>query len=99
MARLAGTRSATWRDLAVAVLHVLVLDHLLGPALGVEPRCEYVHELNAVRDATALAVLVPPPSMGHVAEIAGGGETMPAWSTAFHPKSLSGLVFNPLRMT
>ena len=44
-----------------------------------------------------LAVLVPPATMEHVAEIAAGGETMPAKSTYFYPKLLSGLVFNPLR--
>ena len=100
MARVAGTHSATWQDLAVAVLHTLVLDHLLGPALGAEPKCEYVHQLSEVQDSSAsLAVLVPPATMEHIAEIAGGRETMPPKSTYFYPKLLSGLVFNPLRMT
>ena len=93
MARVAPTRSATWRDLAVAVLHALVL-----PLLGAEPKCEYVHRLQEVEESAApLAVLVPPATMEHVAEIAAGGETMPAKSTYFYPKLLSGLVFNPLR--
>jgi uncharacterized protein (DUF1015 family) len=93
MARVAPTHSATWQDLAVAVLHALVL-----PLLGGEPRCEYVHLLREVEASAApLAVLVPPATMEHVAEIAAGGETMPAKSTYFYPKLLSGLVFNPLR--
>ncbi len=99
MSKVAAGHSATWQDLAVAVLHALVLDHLLCPALG-EPTCEYVHLLSEVQDSTApLAVLVPPATIEHVAEIAGGRETMPPKSTYFYPKLLSGLVFNPLRMT
>ena len=93
MARVAPTHSATWHDLAVDVLHALVL-----PLLGGEPKCEYVHQLREVEESAApLAVLVPPATMEHVAEIAAGGETMPAKSTYFYPKLLSGLVFNPLR--
>jgi uncharacterized protein (DUF1015 family) len=100
MARVAPTHSATWQDLGVSVLHALVLDHLLDPALGAEPRCDYVHQLQEVQECAApLAVLVPPATMEHVAEIAANGETMPAKSTYFYPKLLSGLVFNPLRMT
>ena len=100
MAEIAGTHSATWGDLAVSVLHTLVLDQLLVPTLGITPKCEYVHELSEVQDSAAsLAVLVPPATMEHVAEIAGEQETMPPKSTYFYPKLLSGLVFNPLRMT
>ena len=100
MEQIADSHSATWQDLAVAVLHVLVLDLLLGPALGVESKCDYVHLLREVEASPApLAVLVPPATMEHIAEIAGSGEKMPAKSTYFYPKLLSGLVFNPLRMT
>jgi uncharacterized protein (DUF1015 family) len=100
MAQVSPTHSATWQDLGVSVLHALVLDHLLTPALGAEPRCDYAHTLREVQDSAApLAVLVPPATMEHVAEIAANGETMPAKSTYFYPKLLSGLVFNPLRMT
>jgi uncharacterized protein (DUF1015 family) len=102
MAKLAGEHSAAWRGLAVAVLHVLVLDRLLAPALGARPACKYVHLLREVREATAakecqLAALVPPATMGHVEQIAGNLEKMPPKSTYFYPKLLSGLVFNSLR--
>ena len=87
---------------ASAILHVLVLDKLLAPALGAKPTCQYVHLLSEVTDATAarqcqLAVLVPPATMGHVEEIAGNLEKMPPKSTYFYPKLLSGLVFNSLK--
>jgi hypothetical protein len=102
MAQLAPQHSPAWRGVAVAVLHVLVLDHLLAPALNARPRCEYVHLLREVTDAAAarrcqLAALVPPASMRHVEQIAGNLEKMPPKSTYFYPKVLSGLVFNPLK--
>jgi uncharacterized protein (DUF1015 family) len=102
VARLAPSHSPAWRNLAAAVLHVLVLDRLLGPALGARPACRYVHRLREVQEAAAsrqcqLAALVPPATVRHVEEVAGNGETMPTKSTCFYPKLLSGLVFNPLR--
>jgi uncharacterized protein (DUF1015 family) len=102
MARLAAEHSPAWRGLAVAVLHVLVLDRLLGPGLGAKPECQYVHLLREVTGAVAarqcqLAALVPPATMGHVEQIAGNLEKMPPKSTYFYPKLLSGLVFNPLK--
>jgi uncharacterized protein (DUF1015 family) len=35
--------------------------------------------------------------MAHVEEIAGRRETMPAKSTYFYPKVLTGMVFNSLK--
>jgi uncharacterized protein (DUF1015 family) len=102
MARLAPEHSPAWRGLAVAVLHVLALDRLIGPGLGAKPECKYVHLLREVTEAAAarqcgLAVLVPPATMGHVERIAGNLEKMPPKSTYFYPKLLSGLVFNSLK--
>jgi uncharacterized protein (DUF1015 family) len=102
MDRLAAAHSPEWRGLAVSILHVLVLDHLLGPGLKVRPECRYVHQLREVQDAVTagacrLAVLVPPATMDHVETIAGSHEKMPPKSTYFYPKLLSGLVFNPLK--
>jgi uncharacterized protein (DUF1015 family) len=102
MARLAQDHSPAWRGLAVSVLHVLVLDHLLAPALQAKPECRYVHLVDEVTTATSakqcqLAVLVPPATMHHVEQIAGNLEKMPPKSTYFYPKLLSGLVFNPLK--
>jgi uncharacterized protein (DUF1015 family) len=102
MEKLAAGHSPAWRALAVSVLHVLVLDHLLGPRLGARPQCRYVHLLREVSEDVAarrcqLAALVPAATMGHVEEIAGGLEKMPPKSTYFYPKLLSGLLFNSLR--
>jgi uncharacterized protein (DUF1015 family) len=59
----------------------------------------------AERDATGqtgtggrfeLAALVMPATVEHIRTISGHGERMPAKSTYFYPKLLSGLVINPL---
>lgn len=98
----AREHSAEWRGLAVAILHVAVLDHLLKDTAGHPPQCRYVHLLTEVHDAIAarehdLSVLVPPATMGHVERIAGNLEKMPPKSTYFYPKLLSGLVMHSLR--
>ncbi len=43
-----------------------------------------------------LAALVMPATVEHIRTISIGGERMPAKSTYFYPKLLSGLVINPL---
>jgi uncharacterized protein (DUF1015 family) len=70
---------------------------------------EVVHGLqhgdDAGRDATGqtgtggrfeLAALVMPATVEHIRAISSHGERMPAKSTYFYPKLLSGLVINPL---
>lgn len=104
MARLAPTHSPAWHGLGVSILHVQVIDELLAKAVGTKPTCRYVHLLNEVLEDVAaqrcqVAALVPPATMAHVAEIAGNLETMPAKSTYFYPKLLSGLVFNSLKVS
>ena len=46
--------------------------------------------------AFQLAALVMPATLEHIRRISQHGERMPAKSTYFYPKLLSGLVFNPL---
>ena len=43
-----------------------------------------------------LAALVMPATLEHIRQISSHGERMPAKSTYFYPKVLSGLVINPL---
>lgn len=114
MAEIANDQSPQWRSLGVAILHRLIIEHLLGyPKL---PSPKYVHSVLEViegtthgdvsgRDATGqdgsgqpfeLAALVMPATVDHVKAISENGERMPAKSTYFYPKLLSGLVFNPL---
>ena len=102
MADLAPDRGDDWRELAVSVLHVAVLNKLLPAATGGSASCKYVHLLSEVEDAIAagacdLVALVPPATMAHVEQIAGNHEKMPPKSTYFYPKLLTGLVFNSLK--
>jgi uncharacterized protein (DUF1015 family) len=98
MATLAPDQSAEWRELAVSILHKLVLEKLVGGT----PTCTYVHTLNEVTEAVGakrcqLACLVPPCEMTHVERIAGNREKMPPKSTYFYPKILTGLVLHSLK--
>lgn len=101
MASLAPEHSEEWRELGVSILQKLVLGEVLK-GKNPQPPIRYVHLLKEVTDAVAakscdVAVLVPPASMDHVETIAGNRETMPAKSTYFYPKVLTGVVFNSLK--
>lgn len=98
MKQLAGEHSGDWRDLAVSVLHVLVIDKLLAG----KPKCRFVHLVSEVEDALQkkecqIAALIPPATMAHVESTASQHEKMPPKSTYFYPKLPTGLVFNSLK--
>lgn len=102
---LAAEHSADWRGLGVAILHRLLVDSLLAaPDL---PKPKYVHQVEEVVHGLEhgddeqpgqfpLAALVMPATIDHIRAISQHGERMPAKSTYFYPKLLSGLVINPL---
>lgn len=109
MLELAPEKSDDWRSLGVSLLHRLVIDELLGCA-G-HPKPTYVHDVDEVikglqgegsqaesdsDDPYTLAALVMPAKLNHVEAISLHKERMPAKSTYFYPKLLSGLTFNPL---
>lgn len=103
MAELEPRHTAEWRQLAVSLLHVAVLNRLLPAAVGGEASCRFVHLLGEVDEAIGagacdLAALIPPATMTHVERIAGHHEKMPPKSTYFYPKLLTGLVFNSLKV-
>jgi uncharacterized protein (DUF1015 family) len=97
----APDHSREWRELGVSILHEFAMKQLVAPKAGT-PAYKFVHMLSEVLDAMAakacdLAVLVPPVTMGHVERIAGNLEKMPAKSTYFYPKIVTGMVFNSLK--
>lgn len=109
MKELAAGQSDDWRQLGVSLLHRLVIDELLGCA-G-HPKPTYVHEVGELIEGMrgegsqaesdgdepySLAALVMPAKLAHVEAISLHKERMPAKSTYFYPKLLSGLTFNPL---
>jgi uncharacterized protein (DUF1015 family) len=98
MANLVPEHSPQWRNLAVSVLHRLVIDRLLDGT----PSCRYVHLLSEASHAVnerecQVAVLVPPVTIQQVEDLCKLGEKMPQKSTYFYPKVLTGLVFNSLK--
>ncbi len=103
MEQVASEHSADWQGLGVSILHRLIVETLLG--LSDLPKPEYVHLVEEVieglqsdRDPRqySLAALVMPATLDHIRAISEHGERMPAKSTYFYPKLLSGLVINPL---
>ncbi len=109
MKELAGEQSDDWRSLGVSLLHRLVIDDLLG-CKG-HPKPTYVHDVSETIEGLrgegsqaesdsdepyTLAALVMPAKLSHVEAISLHKERMPAKSTYFYPKLLSGLTFNPL---
>ncbi len=106
---LAGEQSDDWRGLGVSLLHRLVIDNLLE--CKDHPKPTYVHDVSEVVEGMrgegsqaesdsdepyTLAALVMPAKLEHVEAISLHKERMPAKSTYFYPKLLSGLTFNPL---
>ncbi len=110
MKELAPKQSDDWRALGVSLLHKLVIDELLGCA-G-HPKPTYVHQVEEVIDALrgmgmlsendsdepfTLAALVMPARVSDVEAISLHKERMPAKSTYFYPKLLSGMTFHLLK--
>ena len=104
MASIAPDRDPNWRALDVAVLHELILEHVMGLSKESVARKE---NLDYLRDATLgyeavdkgeanLLFLLNGTRMEHVRACTKAGEKMPQKSTDFYPKVLSGLVALPL---
>jgi uncharacterized protein (DUF1015 family) len=104
MAEVAGEHSDEWQGLGVSILHRLIIETLLDAKDLPKPK--YVHLVDEVVDSLVsgdkdgqsfpMAALVMPATLDHIRSISEHGERMPAKSTYFYPKLLSGLVFNPL---
>lgn len=104
MEAIAKDQSDDWRSLGVAILHGLIIDELLG--MRGHPKPTYVHLIDEVEAGLQgrlegglhypLAALVMPATVDDIRRISLHKERMPAKSTYFYPKLLSGLVINPL---
>lgn len=105
MAAAAADHGSDWQQLGVSILHRLVLETLLDARQL--PKAEYVHLVDELveflqhgdqpgGEPFPLAALVMPATVEHVRQISENQERMPAKSTYFYPKLLSGLVINPL---
>jgi uncharacterized protein (DUF1015 family) len=104
MQRLAKDLSAPLRELEVATLHHLVLEHILGLSPEQQTSGEtirYSQDEEAVLQALEkehyqAAFILNATKSADILTIAGSGETMPQKSTYFYPKLISGLVVNKI---
>lgn len=99
MAEVANEHSEAWQSLGVSLLHRLIIGDLLD--CKELPKPSYVHLIQEVSDGLKtgeypLAAVVMPATVEHIRTISMSGERMPAKSTYFYPKLLSGLIINPL---
>jgi len=99
MAEAAKEHGEAWRSLGVSILHRLIVETLLG--VKDMPKPNYVHLVDEVVEGLKaggypLAAVVMPATVDDIRQISMSGERMPAKSTYFYPKLLSGLVIHPL---
>ncbi|MDO5581610.1 MAG: DUF1015 domain-containing protein [Planctomycetia bacterium] len=101
MAEIAADHHPEWQQLGVAILHRLLIDTLLGLEGHEKPK--YVHEVGEVvegiknpNEEFPLAALVMPATVDLIQELSMLRERMPAKSTYFYPKLITGFVFNSL---
>ena len=95
---------AKQRQLGVAQLHAVVLDHLLGltedkvRALGsIQYLREAAEAVSLVESGEAnIAFLIKPITLDQLKDVSLSGEVMPQKSTDFYPKLLSGLAIYAL---
>jgi uncharacterized protein (DUF1015 family) len=92
------------RQLGVAQLHTVVLDHLLGlteDKIRATGNIQYLREaaeaVNLVDSGEAnVAFLIKPITLDQLKDVSLSGEVMPQKSTDFYPKLLSGLAIYAL---
>ncbi len=99
LAEAAPNQSDVWRGLGVSILHRLIIETLLD-AKDI-PKPVYAHDVDEVIEFAdtgdyPLAALVMPATLEHIQQISELRERMPAKSTYFYPKLITGMVFKPL---
>jgi uncharacterized protein (DUF1015 family) len=95
---------AKQRQLGVAQLHTVVLDHLLGLDPGTITRLGNVRYIRDAQESVSMvnsgdadvAFLIKPITLDQLRDVSLSGEVMPQKSTDFYPKLLSGLAIYAL---
>jgi len=86
----------------ISIMHRLILDELLGiPEHERHARIRYVSNTHAALDQIGqgngqLALIVRPPELTTIKQLADLGRVMPQKSTYFYPKLASGLIMMPI---
>jgi uncharacterized protein (DUF1015 family) len=101
MDKIANEHHPEWRELGVSLLHLLIVETLIG--IPEPPKPAYVHlvdefvkEFKSAPNKYQLAALVPPANVNQIKNLCLLNDRMPAKSTYFYPKLIAGFVFNPL---
>jgi uncharacterized protein (DUF1015 family) len=92
------------RQLGVAQLHTVVLDHLLGLDPETITRLGKVRYIRDAQESVAMvssgdadvAFLIKPITLDQLRDVSLAGDVMPQKSTDFYPKLLSGLAIYAL---
>jgi uncharacterized protein (DUF1015 family) len=100
MAQLAPEHTPAWRALDVAVLHKIIIEYVLGLAVGSghdADNISYLRDANAGygsvdRGEASYLFVLNPTRMAQVNTCTLAGEKMPQKSTDFYPKMVGGLV-------
>lgn len=104
MQRLAKDLSAPLRELEISILHLLILEHILGLSPERQTSGEairYSQDEEVVlqtleKDDFQAAFILNASKSADILAIVAGGEKMPQKSTYFYPKLLSGLIVNKI---
>jgi uncharacterized protein (DUF1015 family) len=106
MDALVPDHSLGWRRLDVTILHVALLEKMLGidaAKLAAETNIHYVRGRDEALDHIGVGgvqatFLVNPTRVDQVKQVASFGERMPQKSTDFYPKLLSGLILMKMQI-
>ncbi|MDD5174306.1 MAG: DUF1015 domain-containing protein [Candidatus Omnitrophota bacterium] len=95
-----GAGSADWKSLDVSILHLFVLQHILGIS-DEDDNIEFVKDPKEAFESIdkgdfKIAFFLNPTKVTQVKKIAEHGEKMPRKATYFYPKPLSGLVIRKM---
>ncbi|MFH1551233.1 MAG: DUF1015 domain-containing protein [Planctomycetota bacterium] len=103
---IAEDRPKEWKELDVNILHILVLERLLGigaEQLEAQSNVHYERSADSAIDKVKagdyqITFLMNPTKVAQVKAVAAAGERMPQKSTDFFPKLLTGMVFTKLNI-
>jgi len=104
MAELLADTSDAYRQLDVNILHILILERMLGiDKANMANQKNLTYTRDAAEAAAAVdggsancAFLLNPTLVSEIANVAGAGEKMPQKSTYFYPKLITGHVMNQI---
>ncbi|MDD5155723.1 MAG: DUF1015 domain-containing protein [Candidatus Omnitrophica bacterium] len=97
--RMTQDKPLEYKSLDVTILNYIIIKKVLGMGLDDKADIEFIHDANELikrvdSDPGYIAFLLNPVKMRQIMSLALKGERMPAKSTYFYPKVLSGLVIH-----